>query len=166
MARVATKEELAFDDKSVNQEFDSGAKVLSPKSAELLINGEKLTIKKWNLGQLTELGEEIANIILAINDSREDSGMVMAILSAKLPIVVKVSAMTTGKSEEWCKEIDGDELMDLYDVCKGLNESFFRRLSAALPESLQSLPTNPVEEKTQPQTSQEENPEPKTTGSI
>lgn len=164
MARLATEKERSFE--QPEEDFDSGTKIISPKSVKIEIQGEEIVLKKWNLGQLTELGEEIANIILAISDSKDDPNMVMAIVSSKLPIVLQVVEMTTGKSKEWCNLIDGDELMDIYEACKNLNESFFRRLSKVLPTGMGSLPTDQGKEDAPPETSQKEYQDREMTGSI
>lgn len=143
MAQKATDEQKAkIENKSEPESVESGQKLLNPKSKTLTIQGEEIEIKKWNLGQLTELGSEIANLVLVLQDAQGDSGMVIAILSSKLPLVNRLAQMTLNRDEEFCKSIDGDELMDLYEACSELNSSFFLRFKTLLPESLTGLGTN------------------------
>ncbi|MBS3913474.1 MAG: hypothetical protein KG003_03185 [Bacteroidetes bacterium] len=144
MARKAAKPEEQAG-------FDSGENILNPKSKMILIQGEEIEIKKWNLGQLTELGTEIAQMVITLQDVQGDAGMVIAVLSSKLPFVNKVAQMTLNKDEEFCKTIDGDELLDLYEACSELNKSFFLRFKNLLPEGI----TNLVSNQKSPETSQE-----------
>lgn len=144
MARIATEQEKERieNNNAQSQPPESGQKLLNPKSKILIIQDEEIEVKKWNLGQLTELGSEIANLVLVLQDAQGDAGMVIAILSSKLPLVNKVCQMTLNRDEEFCKTIDGDELLDIYETCAELNGSFFRRFKSVLPEGLINLETN------------------------
>lgn len=144
MATKATEEQKNEIENKNSQPApqDSGQKLLNPKSKTLMIQGEEIEIKKWNLGQLTELGSEIANLVLVLQDAQGDAGMVIAILSSKLPLVNRLAQMTLNRDEEFCKSIDGDELMDLYEACEELNKSFFLRFKKLLPEGLLNLEAN------------------------
>ncbi len=144
MAKKATDEEKAtIENKNSRPEsIESGQKLLNPKSKTLLIQNEEIEIKKWNLGQLTDIGSEIANLALVLQDAQGDAAMVIAILSSKLPLVSKIAQMTLNRDEEFCKTIDGDELMDIYEACAELNGSFFLRFKKLLPEGLMGLEAN------------------------
>ncbi len=102
-----------------------------PDIVEVIVSGETLRLKRFNLGQLKHAAAHAALITLLLNSMQDGTASPIDIITNGGDSVIELLAIATGKPAAWCEELGPDEAADLLLAVAEVNVSFF--VSALTP---------------------------------
>lgn len=96
-----------------------------PATVEVTAGGEAFKLKRFNLGQLKHATAHAALIAMLFNAMQEGKASPIDIITNGGESVIELIAIATGKSTEWCEELDPVEGAELLLAVAEVNLSFF-----------------------------------------
>lgn len=126
---------------ATGDETDGGLSDLTPEGTAVTLRGERFIITEWLAGQLLAISADVAEFGIAFQGvGKEDFSLVLAIITSRLDIVLKVVATTIERDIAFVERCKATELLDVVLAIYHENESFFRRIFALLPATSPAQP--------------------------